>query len=207
LGKIKNKMIKFKKIKENFVHHTAIINWKKVKIGKGNIIGPNVIIGTDAQHPYLDSKGEIIIGNNNTFREFTTVHLPTEIKKITKIGNNCYFMALSHIAHDCNIEDEVIFSNNVTLGGNTYVMTKSQIGFNSTIHQNQVIGSFSMIGMSSVITKKMKIIPGYIYAGNPAKRIALNKIGIKKKNISKIDLKKEKIRFTSIAKKHSLYKG
>jgi UDP-N-acetylglucosamine acyltransferase len=200
-------MIKFKKIKENFVHHTAIINWKKVKIGKGNIIGPNVIIGTDAQHPYLDSKGEIIIGNNNTFREFTTVHLPTEIKKITKIGNNCYFMALSHIAHDCNIEDEVIFSNNVTLGGNTYVMTKSQIGFNSTIHQNQVIGSFSMIGMSSVITKKMKIIPGYIYAGNPAKRIALNKIGIKKKNISKIDLKKEKIRFTSIAKKHSLYKG
>lgn len=200
-------MIKFKKIKENFVHHTAIINWKKVKIGKGNIIGPNVIIGTDAQHPYLDSKGEIIIGNNNTFREFTTVHLPTEIKKITKIGNNCYFMALSHIAHDCNIEDEVIFSNNVTLGGNTYVMTKSQIGFNSTIHQNQVIGSFSMIGMSSVITKKMKIIPGYIYAGNPAKRIALNKIGIKKKNISKIDLKKEKIRFTSIAKKNSLYKG
>ena len=200
-------MIKFKKIKENFVHHTAIINWKKVKIGKGNIIGPNVIIGTDAQHPYLDSKGEIIIGNNNTFREFTTVHLLTEIKKITKIGNNCYFMALSHIAHDCNIEDEVIFSNNVTLGGNTYVMTKSQIGFNSTIHQNQVIGSFSMIGMSSVITKKMKIIPGYIYAGNPAKRIALNKIGIKKKNISKIDLKKEKIRFTSIAKKHSLYKG
>ena len=200
-------MIKFKKIKENFVHHTAIINWKKVKIGKGNIIGPNVIIGTDAQHPYLDSKGEIIIGNNNTFREFTTVHLPTEIKKITKIGNNCYFMALSHIAHDCNIEDEVIFSNNVTLGGNTYVMTKSQIGFNSTIHQNQVIGSFSMIGMSSVITKKMKIIPGYIYAGNPAKRIALNKIGIKKKNISKIDLKKEKIRFTSIAKKHPLYKG
>ena len=116
-------------------------------------------------------------------------------------------MALSHIAHDCNIEDEVIFSNNVTLGGNTYVMTKSQIGFNSTIHQNQVIGSFSMIGMSSVITKKMKIIPGYIYAGNPAKRISLNKIGIKKKNISKIDLKKEKIRFTSIAKKHSLYKG
>ena len=207
MGKIKNKKIKFKKIKENFVHHTAIINLKKVKIGKGNIIGPNVIIGTDAQHPYLDSKGEIIIGNNNTFREFTTVHLPTEIKKITKIGNNCYFMALSHIAHDCNIEDEVIFSNNVTLGGNTYVMTKSQIGFNSTIHQNQVIGSFSMIGMSSVITKKMKIIPGYIYAGNPAKRIALNKIGIKKKNISKIDLKKEKIRFTSIAKKHSLYKG
>ena len=88
-------------------------------------------------------------------------------------------MTLSHIAHDCIIEDGVIFSNNVTLGGNTHVMKKSQLGFNVSVHQNQVIGSYSMIGMSSVITKKIKIIPGYIFAGNPAKKIAINKIGIK----------------------------
>ena len=49
-------MIKFKKIKGNFVHNSAIIAWSKIQIGKGNIIGPNVIIGTDAQHPYLNQK-------------------------------------------------------------------------------------------------------------------------------------------------------
>ncbi len=198
-------MINFKKIRGNLIHKSSIINWDKVKIGKGNIIGPNVIIGTEAQHPYEKSKGKIIIGNDNIFREFTTIHLPTNIKQITMVGDNCYFMTLSHIAHDCIIEDGVIFSNNVTLGGNTHVMKKSQLGFNVTVHQNQVIGSYSMIGMSSVITKKIKIKPGYIFAGNPAKKISINKIGIKKKNVSKNDLKKEKKRFYSLIKNHPLY--
>ena len=63
---------------------------------------------------------------------------------------------MSHIAHDCIIEDDVVFSNNVTLGGNTHVMKKSQLGFNTIVHQNQVIGSFSMVGMGTIITKKLK---------------------------------------------------
>jgi len=198
-------MLKFKKIKGNLVHTSSILNWNKINIGKGNIIGPNVIIGTDAQHPYSESKGKIIIGNNNIFREFTTIHLPTKTKEITKIGNNCYFMTLSHIAHDCIIEDKVIFSNNVTLGGNTHVMKQSQLGFNTTVHQNQVIGSYTMIGMSSVITKKIKIVPGYIYVGNPAKKIGINKVGIIKKKISNFNLKKERLRFRSIIKNHPYY--
>ena len=198
-------MTNFRKIKGNLIHKSSIINWDKVKIGKGNIIGPNVIIGTEAQHPYEKSDGKIVIGNRNVFREFTTIHLPTKIKKVTMVGDNCYFMTLSHIAHDCIVEDGVIFSNNVTLGGNTYVMKKSQLGFNVTVHQNQVIGSYSMIGMSSVITKKIKIKPGFIFAGNPAKKIAINKIGIKRKNVSKNDLKKEEKRFYSLIKSHPLY--
>ena len=198
-------MTNFRKIKGNLIHKSSIINWEKVKIGKGNIIGPNVIIGTEAQHPYEKSDGKIVIGNRNVFREFTTIHLPTKIKKVTMVGDNCYFMTLSHIAHDCIVEDGVIFSNNVTLGGNTYVMKKSQLGFNVTVHQNQVIGSYSMIGMSSVITKKIKIKPGFIFAGNPAKKIAINKIGIKRKNVSKNDLKKEEKRFYSLIKSHPLY--
>ena len=198
-------MTNFKKIKGNLIHKSSIINWDKVKIGKGNIIGPNVIIGTEAQHPYEKSDGKIVIGNRNVFREFTTIHLPTKIKKVTMVGDNCYFMTLSHIAHDCIVEDSVIFSNNVTLGGNTYVMKKSQLGFNVTVHQNQVIGSYSMIGMSSVITKKIKIKPGFIFAGNPVKKIAINKIGMKRKNVSKNDLKKEEKRFYSLIKSHPLY--
>ena len=82
-------------------------------------------------------------------------------------------------------------------------MKKSQLGFNVTVHQNQVIGSFSMIGMSSVITKKTRVLPGYIFAGNPAKKISLNKIGMKKKNISKKDIKKELSRFNLLIKENS----
>ena len=73
--------MEFKKIKGNLVHKTAIIQWQKVKIGKNNVIGPYVVIGTDAQHTYEKSDGYIYIGNNNIIREFTTIHLPTKLKK------------------------------------------------------------------------------------------------------------------------------
>ena len=79
-------MIHYIKIKNNYVHKSSIVNWDKIDIGRGNVIGPNVIIGTDAQDPYKKSKGKIIIGNNNIFREFSTIHLPTDLKKVTKIG-------------------------------------------------------------------------------------------------------------------------
>ena len=161
--------MQFKKIKGNLIHKSAIINWSKVKIGKNNVIGPYCIIGSDAQHTTDKSLGSIFIGNNNIIREFTTIHLPTYLKKKTVIRNNCILMAMSHVAHDCIIEDDVIFSNNVTLGGNTHVMKKTQLGFNTIVHQNQVIGSFSMIGMGSIIPKKIEILPGYIYIGNPVK--------------------------------------
>ena len=82
----------YKIIKGNKIHDTAIINWDKLKIGKGNIFGPYVVVGTEAQWPGHKSFGNIEIGNNNIFREFTTIHLPTKKKKLTKIGNNCYLM-------------------------------------------------------------------------------------------------------------------
>ena len=194
-------MIKFKKIKGNLVHTSAVINWDRLDIGKGNLIGPNVIIGTDAQHPRDKSIGKIKIGNNNVFREFTTIHLPTKLKKITHIGNNCYFMTLSHIAHDCYLEDNILFSNNVTLGGNTYIMNGSQLGFNTIIHQGQVIGSYTMFGMGSIITKKLLAKPGFIYLGNPAKKLKINKIGLSRKKIEHKDLLEENRRFLTLKKK------
>ena len=194
-------MIKFKKIKGNLVHKSAVITWDKLDIGKGNLIGPNVIIGTDAQHPIDKSIGKIKIGNNNVFREFTTIHLPTKLKKLTHIGNNCYFMTLSHIAHDCYLEDNILFSNNVTLGGNTYIMIGSQLGLNTIVHQGQVIGSYSMFGMGSIITKKLLAKPGFVYIGNPAKKLKKNKIGLSRKKIEHKDLLEENRRFLTLKQK------
>ena len=195
----------FRKLKDNYIHKTAIINWRKVIIGKNNVIGPYSVIGTDAQHTRDVSNGKIYIGNNNIIREFTTIHLPTKIKKKTIIGNNCNLMTMSHIAHDCIIEDDVVFSNNVTLGGNTHVMKKAQLGFNTIVHQNQVIGSFVMIGMGTIVTRKIKVLPGFVYFGNSAKKIKKNSIGFKKKGISKSEIINETKRFNKIIKNHPLY--
>ena len=82
----------------NRVHHTAMVNWEQLDIGSGNEIGPYVCIGTDAQHRTEPSEGTIVIGDNNIIREYSTINLPTRFSKITSIGSNCYFMALSHLS-------------------------------------------------------------------------------------------------------------
>ncbi len=192
------KVLELKKIKGNFIHKTAIINWKNLVIGQGNIVGPYAVIGNRAQHPYSKSKGKIYIGNNNIINEYCNIHLPTKITKKTYIGNNNYFMNSSTIDHDCCVEDNVVLSSNVVLGGNVYVMKNAQIGIKASIHQNQTIGSFSMIGMHSFVTKNIKILPGFIYFGKPSKKIKKNLIGLKKNNISSIDLKKETKRFKEL---------
>ena len=191
-------MLNFKKIKGNFVHKTAVINWKKIKIGKGNTIGPYVVIGNSAQWPKKKSSGLIYIGNNNTFNEFCNIHLPTSLTKKTYIGNNNYFMNSTTIDHDCYIENNVTLSSNVLLGGNVYIMNGSNLGIRTIVHQNQLIGSYSLIGMGSIIVKKNKIEPGYIYYGKPIKKAKVNTIGLKKNKIDNKTLAKEKKRFITI---------
>ena len=193
-------MIKYQKIKNNLIHKTAVINWKKISIGKGNIIGPYVVIGNIAQHPMSKSTGKIIIGNNNIFNEYVNVHLPTNLKKKTIIGNDNYFMDSTTIDHDCCIENNVILSSHTVLGGNVTIMNNSQLGIRTSVHQNQIIGSYSMVGMNSVITKKLIVKPGYIYFGKPAKKIKKNSIGLKRYKINSKILAEEYKRFLNLKK-------
>ena len=193
-------MLKFIKIKNNFVHPTAVINWKKIIIGKGNIIGPYVVMGNNPQHHNLKSNGLIYIGNNNTFNEYSNIHLPTKMTKKTTIGDNNYIMNATTIDHDCNLENNIVLSSDVTLGGNVYIMSGAQLGIRSSIHQNQIIGSYSMVGMHSFITKKLNVIPGYVYYGKPAKKIKKNLLGLKRNKISIDILKKETKRFNILVK-------
>ena len=191
-------MLNYIKKKNNLIHKTAIINWNKISIGKNNIIGPYVVIGNFAQHPKSKSSGIIEIGNNNIFNEYVNIHLPTKKKKKTFIGNNNYIMNSTTIDHDCTIENNVVLSSNVILGGNVYVMNGAQLGIKVCVHQNQIIGSYSMIGMNSFITKKLKVIPGYKFYGKPAKKKTKNLIGLKKNKINNNNLKSEINRYKEL---------
>jgi UDP-N-acetylglucosamine acyltransferase len=79
-----------------------------------------------------------------------------------------------HIGHDCHIWDDVIISCGAKIGGHTYIMEKVNIGLNAVIHQRQTIAEGCMIGMGSVVTKKLITKPYSKYAGNPAKYIGSN---------------------------------
>ena len=191
-------MLNYIKKKGNLIHKTAIINWKKLSIGKNNVIGPYVVIGNFAQHPRSKSTGIIEIGNNNIFNEYCNIHLPTKIRSKTIIGNNNYLMNSTTIDHDCVIEDNIVLSSNVILGGNVYIMNGAQLGIKACVHQNQIIGSYSMIGMNSFITKKLKVIPGFKYYGKPAKKRSKNLISLKRNNIKNDKLKLELLRYKKL---------
>ena len=191
-------MLNYIKKKGNLIHKTAVVNWKKVSIGKNNIIGPYVVIGNFAQHPRSKSYGVIEIGNNNVLNEYCNIHLPTKNKSKTSIGDNNYLMNSTTIDHDCIIENNVVLSSNVILGGNVHIMEGAQLGIKVCVHQNQIIGSYTMIGMNSFITKKLKVIPGYKFYGKPAKKKTKNLLGLKRNKIDNKKLTLENNRFKDL---------
>jgi len=169
----------------NFIHPTAYVD-VMVKLGDNNYIGPfchltgeltvgdnnrfegHCSVGTRPEHmEYWHKNGAATIGNDNVFREFITIHSGTN--EVTEIHNNIIMLRGAHVAHDCVIEDGVTLSVNSVMLGHVHVMKESNCGTGCLIHQHQVIGAWSMIGMGAVVPKKIKVEPGKVWVGNPAK--------------------------------------
>lgn len=188
----------------NKVHHTANVEWEHIKIGTGNIIGPFACVGTDAQHIACESEGKIEIGNNNTIREFSTIHRPTDEEHGTVLGNNNYIMAGAHINHDCILEDDIVLCNNAALAGHVHVMTGAFLSMNCSIHQNQVIGSWSIIGMNSCVTKSAMVEPGFKFFGVPAKKQDKNLVALSRNSVTPEDLQFAADRFLALREKYGI---
>ena len=167
--------------------HVSIIG--NTKIGKNNIFYPFSSIGSDPQDlKFKNEKSYLVIGNNNTFRENVTANPGTKGGGLkTVIKNNCLFMVGSHIAHDCQIDSNVILANNTTLAGHVEIGDNAIIGGNSGIHQFVQIGKNSMVGGMSGVEKN--ILPYCLYIGIRTGLKGLNLIGLKRKNISNHNIK------------------
>ena len=154
-------------------------------IGLKNVFFPFSTIGLIPQDKkFKGEESELIIGNNNTFREHVTINPGTKDGGMkTIVENNCLIMIGSHIAHDCIISSNVVLVNNVMLGGHVSVDECAIIGGNSAIHQFVNIGKYAMIGgMSGVETN---IIPYGLYTGIRSNLRGLNLIGLKRKGLDK----------------------
>ena len=170
----------------------------RTKIGKKNIFYPFSSIGTIPQDlKYSGEHSELIIGDNNVFRESVTVNPGTDGGgMITRIDNNCLFMVGSHIAHDCQISSNVIMSNNATLAGHVKIYENVVIGGLCGIHQFVSIGKYSMIGGMSGLG--LNIIPYGLYTSVRGKLRGLNIIGLKRKGVEKKIIKKIQVIFNKI---------
>ncbi|MBO8230638.1 acyl-[acyl-carrier-protein]--UDP-N-acetylglucosamine O-acyltransferase [Prochlorococcus marinus str. MU1404] len=163
----------------------------KTQIGRNNKVFPNVFIGQDPQDlKYRGAPTEVIIGDDNTFRECVTINKATDEGEKTIIGNNNLLMAYSHIGHNCELGNGIVLSNSVQVAGHVKVEDKAIIGGCLGIHQFVHIGYLAMIGGMTRVDRDVP--PFCIAEGHPGRLRGLNRIGIKRSGLMEnndVDLK------------------
>ncbi len=168
----------------------------KVKIGSNNKIFPGACIGLEPQDlKYNGDPTNVLIGDNNTFRECVTINRATFEGEKTIVGNQNLLMAYSHLGHNCEIGNNVVIANSVQIAGHVVVEDRAVIGGCLGIHQFVHIGYLAMIGG---MTRVDRDVPPYCLAeGHPGRMRGLNKVGIKRKSIDK-DNKEEYLQLKRI---------
>ncbi|MFI4938837.1 MAG: acyl-ACP--UDP-N-acetylglucosamine O-acyltransferase [Burkholderiales bacterium] len=173
-----------------------------VSIDAGTKVGPHVVIdgrtaiGRDNTFYQFSSIGaapqdkkyageptHLEIGDHNTIREFVTINLGTlQDGGITRIGSDNWIMAYVHIAHDCQLGDHIIMSNNATLGGHVHLGDWVVMGGFTTVHQYCHIGAYAMTAFTAAVAQD---VPPFITAaGNRAAPAGINSVGLQRRGFT-----------------------
>jgi len=175
---------------------------ENVSIGSGVVVGPHAVIepfvtigancrifqyaSIGAPPQDLKFKGErsyAKIGSGTVIREFATINRGTASGGgVTQVGEDCFLMAYTHVAHDCKVGRRVVLANNATLAGHITIGDYATVGGLVAVHQFVRIGDHAFIGGLSGVPKD---IPPYVIAAGP--RVALhglNIIGLKRHGMS-----------------------
>lgn len=152
----------------------------RVQIGARNRIYHGAVLGTAPQDlKYEGADSSVVIGDDNTIREYVTVNIATEEEECTSIGSGCLLMAYAHVAHNSHLGDHVIMANSVNLAGHVRVDDFAIIGGMTAVHQFVSIGAHSFVGGLSRISKD---VPPFIkVAGVPPIPAGVNSIGLERR--------------------------
>jgi UDP-N-acetylglucosamine acyltransferase len=157
----------------------------RTTIGPRTVIYPFASLGTPPQSTrYRGGDTRLSIGADCDLRESVTMNIGTEDGGgVTTVGDRGFFMANSHVAHDCHVGNDVTFANCATLGGHVEVGDGVVIGGLSAVHQFTRVGSFAMIG--GVAGVRGDVIPFGLANGDYARLEGLNLVGLKRRKFSR----------------------
>jgi UDP-N-acetylglucosamine acyltransferase len=160
----------------------------RTTIGEATRIFPFASIGLEPQDlKYQGEASSLVIGRNNTIREYVTINPGTAGGgMVTRVGDDCLLMIGVHVAHDCQIADNVIMANNATLAGHVVVGEYARLGGLCAVHQFVRIGRHAMIGGMSGVERD--VIPYGQVMGDRARLYGLNIIGMQRVGFSREDL-------------------
>ncbi len=155
------------------------------RIGRNNTIFQFASVGEDPSDKKFHGEQSLLeIGDNNVIREGATLHRGTEVGGgVTRIGNNNLFMPYTHVAHDCIIGNNVIFSNNAAVSGHVTVDDWAILGGFAGVYQFLHIGAHSFIGAQSHVNMD---VPAYIMVnGTPPEPKGINTTGLERRGFSR----------------------
>ena len=157
-------------------------------IGARTVIHPHAVIGGESQIHHNDATGtRLTIGEDSVIRECVTLNLGSKKgHQITTIGSRCYFMAYSHVGHDCIIGNDCTFANSVQLAGHVTVGDGAIFGGLSCVQQFGRIGRGAMLG--GMAGANLDVIPFGIAHGSHAMHAGLNLIGLKRRGVPRSNI-------------------
>ena len=161
---------------------------RHARLGARNRIAEHAVIGGDPQDFKFkaDCLSYTEIGDDNWLREGVTVHRGSRQGSATKLGNNCFLMAYSHVAHDCVVGNHVVMANTAGIAGEVVVDDRAFISAAVTVHQFCRVGRNAMIGLSSKVVQDA--LPFCITDGNPGRARGLNIVGLRRNGFGKDEI-------------------
>lgn len=160
-----------------------------VTLGQRLVLGRDVrvfnyaCLGTESQDKkHRGQRSHAEIGDGTVIREFVTVNRATREGGVTRVGAHCLLMAYAHVAHECDIGDEVVLVNGATIGGEVRIEPGAIISGLAAVHQFCRVGRYAIVGAGSKVTLD---IPPYLLAdGHPARTYGPNVVGLRRHGFS-----------------------
>lgn len=151
-----------------------------LRLGRNNIVHSGAVLGHRPQHvKFSDEPTGIVTGDGNVFREHVTVHSGMNPRGTT-LGNNNYLMVNSHVAHDCQLGNNVILCNGSLLAGHCIVEDSAFLSGNCAVHQFIRIGRLSLLSGGGTISKDL---PPFMIAEGRNRVVGVNVIGMRRAGI------------------------
>ncbi len=158
----------------------------RVRMGRCNRLFPGACVGQEPQDlKYTGDPTGVVIGDDNTIREYVTVNRATHGEETTRIGNGNLLMAYAHLGHNCQLGDRIVIANGVAVAGHVVIADRAVIGGVLGIHQFVHVGTMAMVGGMSRIERDVP--PFCIVEGHPARVRALNRIGLHRSGLAELD--------------------
>jgi UDP-N-acetylglucosamine acyltransferase len=155
-------------------------------IGRKNVFDSLCSVGGDPQDlKFSSERTELVVGDGNRFREFSTVSRGTKQGGgVTRIGSDNLFMAYSHVAHDCIVGSHTVFANGATLAGHVTVEDWANVGAFSPVHQFCRIGHYAYVGACTVITQD---VPPFsrVVTERETRCYGVNTVGLERRGFSR----------------------